>query len=169
MLWVFYDGVCGPSCSISNSEVNIFLLIARVFLTIGAILNSTRIILVYILNDNDLLSERLFYIGVGVLAFSYFLYSIFLEEFLILSRAEINSSIAVISVIFFFFLSLIILILDKQTWDKSIGFIKWRVGFGVFNFTILLVDPILGLGSSFVITILAALLYAKVPEFENTD
>ncbi len=169
LFWFFYLSLCkASSCSsflISNEVQN--TLIALFFFIWGA-LNSLRIGLVFLLNDKDEKPENLFYISLVGLFLCNLLIGIFFTEFV--SRSEKNQvdTPSFIALIIILMSTVASLLADRQTWDKSTAFVKFRISLTILELVILLVNPFLGIFTAiFVLPVSIMLKGGLEEEFEE--
>jgi hypothetical protein len=162
VFWFFYTSFCAQSTcqDLAISETELSQVIQLTF-PIAAILNSLRIGLVSILNDKDNESETLFYLSLIGLAGCYALFGLFFPEYVARSQKYTTDSPAFLLQIILLMFTVGLLLADKQTWDKSISFIKFRISCSLIHLILLIINPVIGLLAG-IILVPICVLYSPV-------
>jgi len=167
LFWSFYLSLCSAdSCSsflISNSTQNTII---TLFFSVWGLLNSLRIGLVFLLNDDDERVENLFYISLVGLFLCNLIIGLFFTEFVARTEKNQVDTPSFIALIIVLMSTVASLLADKQTWDKSTPFVKYRISLTILELVILLVNPFLGIFSAIIVLPISIMLKGGIEKKE---
>lgn len=170
LFWVLYTSFCSnTSCKEFAISQEQFIQFIQVAFPVYGIVNSLRLGLVYRLNDRDDEPESIFYISLGGLAMLYTLIGLFFSDFLARSQRSGSESSIFIITLLLFVVTVGSLLADRQTWDKSTFFVRWRVVLSLIHVIILLINPITGLMLSCVLVPAGVLAYGGLVQAPDSD
>ena len=69
-------------------------------------------------------------------------------DFIANSQKALTGSFGFMLTVLTFLVAAGSLLLERQTWDKSVLFVKVRIVLALFHFTLLLINPVLGILST---------------------
>lgn len=150
--WILFTSFCSSDACVSSAvDTNTLYYIIKIFLPVTAIINSLRIALVFRLNETEDETEKVFYISLFGLAFCYILVGIFFTDLLSRSQKTLTDSLSFLAIIISYLATLGGVLADRQMWDKSTFFVKWRVSLCLIHLIFFLINPIIGVVMSILV------------------
>lgn len=152
VFWFLYTLVCTSiQCRSSiityNNVINIF----QFAIPFGALINSLRIATVFRKNDPDSDPEPLFYISLITLFISFSVFGYNFDQFLDRNSISFINSPILFALVASTLITVLLLLADKKTWDKSISFVRFRISLSLLELIILLINPVIGIILLFII------------------
>jgi hypothetical protein len=148
IFWLSYIYFCKNDCTDTLIAGQNFLHLLQWFLPIWATINFIRLGVVFRLNDNNDEPEHLFYVSLACLTLAYVFFAVFMMDFIASSQKAENGSLGFMLTLVTFLIAVASLMADRQTWDKSVNFVKARIVLSLMHFTLLLINPGLGILAS---------------------
>jgi hypothetical protein len=146
VFWYLYTGNCpNEACSDIAINYSVFRLMMAIVFPIASIIGSLRIASVFMLIDPDEQKENWFYISLAGIATSYSFFGIFYNAFYERVAKNMGDNWVLLSMLVLLIFTVGSLLREKQTWDKSNFFIKFRVSFNLINLILLVINPVAGL------------------------
>jgi hypothetical protein len=158
VFWFLYALFCTSiQCQANIITKNQIYLVFQFAIPFAALINSLRIAVVFMKNDPDTEFEPFFYFSLMTLFASFTIFGINFQQFAQRDNINFINSPILFSLILTTLLTVLLLLIDKKTWDKSISFVRFRISLSLFQLIFLLINPLFGLILIFIISPLQVL------------